>query len=84
MVQVLEPIDEVKVQVQKNSDAMSILHNTIGEIKKELEHATSQDDKILAAIKELKQDMKKKSSSLSSARSRAKKLFKSVIKKATK
>jgi len=60
MLQVLEPIDEVKVQVQKNSAAMSILHSSIDEMKKELEHARSQDEKILAAIKELKQDMKKK------------------------
>jgi len=53
-------------------------------MKVELERATSQDYKILAAIKELKQDMKKKGPSLSSACSGTKKLFKSVIKKATK
>ena len=63
---------------------MIILQSTIDRMKVELERATSQDDKILAAIKELKQDMNKKGPSLSSAGSRAKKLFKNVIKKATK
>jgi len=82
--QVLEPIDEVKAKVQKNTDTISTLQNTIDQMKVELERATSQDDKILMAIKELKQDMNKKGPSLSSASSRAKKLFKSVIKKATK
>ena len=53
-------------------------------MKVELECATSRDDKILEAIKELKQDMNKKGPSLSSAGSRAKKLLKNVIKKAKK
>jgi len=63
---------------------MTTLLNIIDQMKVELERATSQDDKILAAIKERKQDMNKKVPSLSSACSCAKKLFKSVIKKPTK
>jgi len=81
---VLEPIDEVKAQVQRNTDAMSTLQNTIDQMKVELERVTSQDDKILEAIKELKQDMNKKGPSLSSAGSRAKKMLKNAIKKVKK
>ena len=79
MVQILEPVDEVKAHVQRNTDAMSILQNTIdqmnvtiNQMKVELERATTQGDNIvsiLEAIKELKQDINKKVPPLSSAHS---------------
>ncbi|XP_065890705.1 transient receptor potential cation channel subfamily A member 1 homolog isoform X2 [Dysidea avara] len=76
---VLEPIDEVKAQVQRNLDVLSNVQSTIEQMKMKFEHAKTQDDKILAAIKDLKQDMNKKGPSLSSARSQAKSLLRKVI-----
>jgi len=44
------------------------MNGTINQLKVELERTTSQDSKILEAIKELKEDIDKKGSSSSSAK----------------
>ena len=63
--QALEPIDEVKAQVHKNTDTMSHLQATVEEIKEESKQISVEIGEILHIIKELKQDVKAKGSSAS-------------------
>ena len=62
MLQVLEPIDEVKAQVYKNVDTMTRLQATIDEIKEESKQAAMELGEILCIIKDIKQNVKGKSS----------------------
>jgi len=63
MLQVLEPIDEVKAQVFKNKETMSQLQATIDEIKKESKQAAIELGEILCILKDIKPDMKGKTHS---------------------
>ena len=60
--QVLEPIDEVKAQVCKNTDTVSHLQSTIDEIKEESKQAAAELGEILCIIKDMKQALKGKDS----------------------
>jgi len=56
---VLEPIDDVKVQVQMNTNTMIQIKNMVDLLMKESAEAMERDEKILKAIEELKEDVKK-------------------------
>ena len=56
----LEPIDDVKVQVQMNTNTMIQIKNMVDLLMKESTEAIERDEKILKAIKDLKEDVKKK------------------------
>ena len=56
----LEPIDDVKAQVQINTNTMVEIKNTIDLLKKESTEAMERDVAILKAIKDLKDDIRKK------------------------
>ena len=56
----LEPIDDVKAQVQINTNTMMQIKNMVDLLMKESAEAIERDEKILKAIKDLKEDVKKK------------------------
>lgn len=56
----LEPIDDVKAQVQANTNTMIQIKNMVDLLMKESAEAMERDEKILKAIKDLKEDVKKK------------------------
>ena len=64
----LEPIDDVKAQVQVNTNTMVEIKNTIDILKKESTEAMERDIAILKAIKDLKDDIRKKYASPGSTR----------------
>jgi len=57
---VLEPIDDVKAQVQINTNTMMQIKNMVDLLMKESAEAIERDEKILKAIKDLKENVKKK------------------------
>ena len=57
----LEPIDEVKAQVCRNTDAMSRLQATIEEIKEDSKQTATEIAEIACIIKDLKQHLKTRS-----------------------
>lgn len=59
----LEPIDDVKAQVQINTNTMEQIKNILDILKKESTEAMERDNIILKAIKDLKEDLKRKSAS---------------------
>ena len=59
----LEPIDDVKAQVQINTNTMVQIKNVLDILKKESTEAIERDIIILKAIKDLKDDIKRRSTS---------------------
>jgi len=59
---VLEPIDDVKAQVQINTNAMIQLKNMLDILMKESTEAMHRDEIMLKAIKDVKEDIKRKHS----------------------
>lgn len=57
--QSLKPIDDIKVQVHKNTDAMSHLQAAVEEIKTESKQAAMEIAEISCLLKELKKDLSK-------------------------
>ena len=62
----LEPIDDVKAQVQINTNTMIQIKNMLDILMKESVVAMQRDEKMFKMIKELKDDFKKKNVSTSS------------------
>ena len=56
----MEPIDDVKAQVQLNTNAVMQIKTIVDQLIKESAEAKKRDQELLNAIKELKQDVKKK------------------------
>jgi len=56
----LEPIDDVKAQVLLNTNAVMQIKTIVDQLIKESAEAKKRDQELLNAIKELKQDVKKK------------------------
>ena len=59
----LEPIDDVKAQVQINTNTMVQIKNVLDILKKESTEAMARDNIILKAIKDLKDDVRRKTTS---------------------
>ena len=59
----LEPIDDVKAQVQINTNTMVQIKNILDILKKESTEAMARDNIILKAIKDLKDDVRRKTTS---------------------
>ena len=76
----LEPIDDVKAQVQINTNTMVQIKNTLDILMKETAEAMERDKMILTAIQDLKDDMKRKHASGSSYRNYQPKNMSNLIK----
>ena len=62
----MEPIDDVRAQVQINTNIMVQLKNTLDILMKESAEAAQRDENTQKAIKDLKEDVKKRGASGSS------------------
>ena len=56
----LEPIDDVKAQVQINTNTMVQIKNVLDILKKESTEAIERDKIMLKAIKDLKEDLRRR------------------------